>query len=125
MAARRRKKATRRRRKSFSVTNAIFSIGYGSILTEGFFKTNLLEFLLGDLNLGFASGGGISLKEIMGRPELLEVAVKQGTAALPEMIFKSFGLAVTERVFKKVMAMPLRRVNSGIVTPLLGKGIRV
>ena len=125
MAARRRKKATRRRRKSFSVTNAIFSIGYGSILTEGFFKTNLLEFLLGDMNLGFTSNGGISIKELMGRPELLEVAMKQGTAALPEMVVKSFGLAVTERIFKKVMAMPLRRVNSGIVTPLLGKGIRV
>jgi len=51
--------------------------------------------------------------------------MKQGTAALPEMVVKSFGLAVTERIFKKVMAMPLRRVNSGIVTPLLGKGIRV
>ena len=41
------------------------------------------------------------------------------------MVFQSFGLAVTERVFRKLMAMPFRRINSGIVKPLLGSGVRL
>ena len=126
MAARRgRKKATRRRRKSFSVTNAIFSVAYGSILTEGVFKTSLPEFLIGDLGFGIKSGGGVSLKELISRPDLFQWAASNAVSQLPTMVVQSFALGITERIFKKVMAMPLRRINSGLVKPLLGAGIRI
>ena len=126
MAARRgRKKAPRRRRKNFSVTNAIFSVAYGSILTEGVFKTSLPEFILGDLGFGIQSGGGISMKELLQRPDLFSVAASNAVASLPTMVVQSFALGITERIFKKVMAMPLRRINAGLVKPLLGSGIRL
>jgi hypothetical protein len=126
MAARRgRKKTTRRRRKSFNVTNAIFSVAYGSILTEGVFKSSLPEFLLGDLGFGIQSGGGISLKELIARPDLFNQAASNATASLPTMVIQSFALGISERIFKKVMAMPLRRINSGLVKPLLGAGIKL
>ena len=126
MAARRgRKKTTRRRRKNFSVTNAVFSIAYGSILTEGVFKTSLPQFLVGDLGFGIESGGGISLKELISRPELFETAASNAITSLPTMVIQSFALGITERIFKKVMAMPLRRINAGLVKPLLGAGIKL
>jgi len=126
--ARRGKKAPRRRRKTFSITNALFSLGFASIITNGFFKTNVLTFFLEGTGIGNvgSSGGGISLSELIRRPaDLGEQALSQGQSALPKMVMQSFGLAVGERVFKKVMAMPFRRINSGIVRPLLGSSVRL
>ena len=128
MARRGGRKATRRRRKTFSISNAIFSLGFASILTQGFFKSNVLTFFLEGTGIGgrMASGGGISLTELIARPEQLgAAALSNAQSNLGTMVMQSFGLAVGERVFRKLMAMPLRRINSGIVTPLLGKGIRV
>ena len=118
--ARRKSKQPRRSRKSFSLTNAVFSVGYASILTNGIFKTNAPQFLLGDVVPGLASGGGISLSELIKRPELLNTPVP-----VPIIVVQSVALSVSERVFKKLMAMPLRRINSGLVKPLLGAGIKI
>jgi len=127
MARRGGRKSPRRRRKTFSISNAIFSLGFASILSQGFFRTNILTFFLQGTGVGnLQSGGGISLVELLQRPEDLgATALRNARIALPTMVMQSFGLAVSERLFKKLMAMPLRRINSGIVTPLLGKGIRV
>jgi len=127
MARRGGRKSPRRRRKTFSISNAIFSLGFASILSQGFFRTNILAFFLQGTGVGnLQSGGGISLVELLQRPEDLgATALRNARIALPTMVMQSFGLAVSERLFKKLMAMPLRRINSGIVTPLLGKGIRV
>jgi len=65
------------------------------------------------------------LKELIGRPELLNAAASNAVAALPMMVVQSVGLSVSERIFKKLMAMPLRRINSGLVKPLLGAGIKI
>jgi len=125
--ARRGRKAPSRRRKSFSITNALFSLGFANILSQGVFKTNIMTFFLEGTGLGVgSSGGGISLTELISRPDQLgQAAISNAQKNLVPMVFQSFGLAVTERVFRKLMAMPLRRINAGIVTPLLGKGIRV
>ena len=64
-AHRGKKRKTPRRRKTFSVTNAIFSLGFASIITQGIFRNNILSFFLeGSGFPGTVSGGGISLKEI-------------------------------------------------------------
>ena len=123
--ARRKARRAPRRRKSFSLSNALFSVGYATILTEGAFKTSAPQFLLGDVVPGYSSGGGISLKELIARPELLETAASNTMAALPTMVVQSFALGITEKVFKQVMRTPLRRINSGIVRPLLGNQVRV
>ena len=75
---------------------------------------------------GLQSGSGISLTELISRPDALgAAAIENAQKNLVGMVFQSFGLAVTERVFKKLMSMPLRRINSGIVRPLLGSGVRL
>ena len=128
MAARRGKKTRTRRRKTFSITNALFSLGFASIISNGIFKTNILTFFLEGTGVGggFSSGGGISLSELIARPEVLgEQALTNARKNLPTMVIQSFGLAVSERIFRKVMAMPFRRIQSGLVKPLLGSGIRL
>ena len=125
--ARRGRKAPRRRRKSFSITNALFSLGFANIISQGVFKTNIMTFFLEGTCLGVgSSGGGISLTELISRPDQLgQQAIGNAQKNLVPMVFQSFGLAVTERVFRKLMAMPFRRINSGIVKPLLGSGVRL
>jgi len=127
MARRGGRKSPRRRRKTFSISNAIFSLGFASILSQGFFRTNILTFFLQGTGVGnLQSGGGISLVELLQRPEDLgATALRNARIALPTMVMQSFGLAVSERLFKKLMAMPLRRINSGIVRPLLGSSVRL
>tara|TARA_R110000824_G_scaffold120814_1_gene276506 strand:- start:2148 stop:2558 length:411 start_codon:yes stop_codon:yes gene_type:complete len=133
-----RKKAKRpRRSRSFSLTNAAFSVGYANILSSGVFGTNLAGFLLGRDSSGYGSsqvsGTGISLQELIG------IASGGGSEAggdlstiqsnlkdnLPSMIIQSVALSVTERVFKSVMRRPLANVNRNIVRPLLGNMVRV
>jgi len=133
-----RKKARRvRRTRSFSLTNAAFSLGYANILTSGIFGANLAEFVLGRDSGGFGSpalsGPGISFQELIG------IAAGGGSAAggnlatiqsnlkqnLPSMLIQSVTLSVTERVFKSVMRRPIANVQRNIVKPLLGNMVRV
>ena len=102
-------------------------MGFAIILSQGIFKSNIMTFFLEGTGLGVpASGGGISLTELISRPDALgQQAIQNAQKNLVPMVFQSFGLAVTERVFRKLMAMPFRRINSGIVKPLLGSGVRV
>ena len=125
--ARRGRKAPRRRRKSFSITNALFSLGFANIISQGIFRTNILTFFLEGTGLGVgSSGSGISLTELIARPDTLGPSViTNAQKNIGSMVMQSFGLAVTERVVKKLMAMPFRRINSGIVKPLLGSGVRL
>lgn len=128
MARRGSSKKRTRRRKVFSITNAIFSLGFASILTQGFFKTNILTFFLEGTGIGGvgASGGGISLSELIARPDVLgQQALANAQKNMVTMVFQSFGLAVSERIFRKLMAMPFRRINAGIVRPLLGNTVRL
>lgn len=73
MAARRRKKATRRRGpKMTSILGLAEGYVQANIVTENLMGTNPIEFVLGDVAPGIASGGGISLVEIIRRPDLLQ-----------------------------------------------------
>ena len=133
-----RKKAKRpRRSRSFSLTNAAFSLGYANILTSGIFGANLPEFILGRTSSGYGSsivsGAGISFQELIG------IAAGGGSSSggdlatiqtnlksnLPSMLIQSVTLSVTERVFKSVMRRPLANVQRNIVRPLLGNMVRV
>jgi len=133
-----RKKAKRpRRSRSFSITNAAFSLGYANILTSGIFGTNVAGFILGKDSGGYGSsivaGTGISFQELIG------IASGGGSVAggdlnqiqanlksnLPSMLIQSVTLSVTESVFKSVMRRPLANVNRNIVRPLLGNMVRV
>ena len=133
-----RKKAKRpRRSRSFSLTNAAFSLGYANILTSGIFGANLAEFALGKTSSGYGSmqvsGPGISFAELIGivsgggSTAGGDLATIQANlkSNLPSMLVQSVTLSVTERVFKSVMRRPLSNVQRNIVRPLLGNMVRV
>jgi len=65
------------------------------------------------------------MKELITKPDLLETAAGFAMQNIATMAVQSIGLSIAERVFKKVMAAPLRRVNSGLVKPLLGSAIKI
>jgi|TARA_R110002020_G_scaffold286857_1_gene502327 hypothetical protein len=134
----RRKSKPRRRSRSFSLTNAAFSLGYANILSQGLFGTNIAGFILGKTSQGygasFVSGPGISFSELInigagGSPGSeagnLETIQANLRANLPSMLVQSITLSVTERVFKSVMRRPLSNVQRNIVKPLLGNMVRV
>lgn len=126
------RKATRMRRarKSFSLVNAVFSLGYANIISKGLFGANIAEFFLGRTSagygaMGFVSGSGIGIRELITDPTSLEQIQGNLAANLPDMLIKSLTLGVTERVFKQVMRKPLGNVNRNIVKPLLGAGVKL
>jgi len=127
--ARRARKVTRRRRKSFSITNAIFSVGYADVISRGLFGTNILSFFLGRTSAGFGggfvSGPALGIKELIDDPTALNTVLANAQKQLPNMLIQSFMLGITERVFKQVMRRPLANVNRNIVKPLLGAGVRL
>lgn len=127
--ARRGRKVTRRRRKSFSITNAIFSVGYADVISRGLFGTSILNFFLGKTTSGygggFVSGPGLGIKELIDDPSALNSVLSNAQKQLPNMLMQSFMLGITERVFKQVMRKPLANVNRNIVVPLLGRQVRL
>ena len=65
------KKARRRTPKTTSILGLAEGYVQANIVTESLMKVNPLEFVLGDVVPGIESGGGVSLVEIIRRPELL------------------------------------------------------
>ena len=127
--ARGRKKVTRRRR-SFSLVNAIFSLSYANIISNGIFGANLVEFFLGRTSAGYGAGGfvsgaGIGIQELITDPSSLSQVADNVASNLPNMLMQSLLVGVTERVFKSVMRRPLANVNRNIVKPLLGAGVKL
>ena len=137
MAPRGRKRKAPRRSRSFSLTNAAFSLGYANILTTGIFGTNVAGFILGKTSAGYGasyvSGPAISFQELIavaaggGSPDGGDLSTIQANLKnnLPSMLIQSVTLSVTERIFKSVMRKPLSNVNRNIVKPLLGNMVRV
>jgi hypothetical protein len=131
MAARRGKKRVRRR-KTFSITNALFSLGYANILSSGLFGTNIISFFTGSYTPstgnyapGFVYGSGIGIKELIQDPQSLQQVVSNAGENLVPMLTQSLVLGVTERLFKSVMRRPLSNVNRNLVKPMLGAGVRL
>ena len=128
----RRRKAKRvRRRKSFSIKNAAFSLGYANIISSGLFGTNILAFVLGRTTAGygaspgFVSGPGIGIRELIENPENIEQVASNAMSNLPTMVTSAIVLSVSERLFKRLMRAPLANVNRNIMKPLLGAGIKL
>ena len=65
------KKARRRTPKTTSILGLAEGYVQANIVTESLMKVNPLEFVLGDVVPVIESGGGVSLVEIIRRPELL------------------------------------------------------
>ena len=125
MAARRRKKATRRRGpKMTSIIGLAEGYVQANIVTENLMKTNPLEFVLGDVAPGIASGGGISLVEIIRRPDLLQSVGERamnpsvlGNIAIQSLLSRAafkFGKRVLRPNINMLNRLVFRPANIGV-----------
>jgi len=145
-----RKKKRSYRRKSFSLINGLEALVYASILTEGTAGSSVWEFITGDADLKGGSpiftsyklqysengGGGngtelsgagsISISDIATNPSTaLAVMAANFQANLLPMSLAAFTTSIGFRIGKRLLRMPLSSVNRNIITPALGKGIRL
>jgi len=146
--ARRKAKRTRRR-KTFSLLNAAESFGYATILSQGIFRTNPVNFVLGETDLSpstswtyegvagsqglysgqFGAGIGadaITLGDILKEPGYaFAVSGQRAMMNAPMMAIQSIALGAGFRIMKRLLRQPLNNVNRNIVKPVLGAGVRI
>jgi len=147
MARRKRKRS--RRRKSFSILNALEALAYATILTEGVAGTSPWGFITGNADLKGAfegqflqmstgvGAGTNGLTEVTGHDQisLADLATNPGTALtamgmnftnnLIPMAIAGFGTSVAFKVGKRLLRKPISSVNSNIIRPALGHGVRL
>jgi len=143
----RRKTKRRRSRRSFSILGALESLAYATILTEGIAGTSPWGFISGDADLKGSfqgqflqmstgeNGGGTS--EVSGHEEisLSDLATNPGTALtamgmnftnnLIPMAIAGFSTSVAFKVGKRLLRKPISSINSNIIRPALGAGVRL
>ena len=95
-----------------------------NIVTENLMKTNPLEFVLGDVAPGIASGGGISLVEIIRRPDLLQSVGERamnpsvlGNIAIQSLVSRAafkFGKRVLRPNINMLNRLVFRPANIGV-----------
>jgi len=136
MARRAAKKKRTYRRKSFILTNFIFSLAYANVLSVGLFGTNIAKFLLGfggkngtyggaAFGIGHVAGRGIGIRELLTDGEAIGQVIDNAQNNLMDMAIKSIMLGVTHKIFRAALRKPLREVNANLVKPLLGAGVRL
>jgi len=120
MPARRGKKKMRRRGpKMTSVLGLAEGYVQANIVTEGLMKTNPLEFVLGDVVPGISSGGGISLVEIMRRPELLGVVGQNASnpGVIANIAVQSLVARVAFKFGKRILRPNINLLNRLVFRP--------
>ena len=120
MAARRRKKATRRRGpKMTSIIGLAEGYVQANIVTENLMKTNPLEFVLGDVAPGISSNGGISLVEIIRRPDLLQSVGERAMnpAVLGNIAIQSLVSRAAFKFGKRVLKPNINMLNRLVFRP--------
>jgi hypothetical protein len=95
-----------------------------NIVTENLMKTNPLEFVLGDVAPGISSGGGISLVEIIRRPDLLQSVGERamnpsvlGNIAIQSLVSRAafkFGKRVLRPNINMLNRLVFRPANIGV-----------
>lgn len=91
----------------------------GNIITENLMGTNPLEFVLGEVAPGVSSGGGISLVEIIRRPELLGVigANASDPSKLANIAVQSLMARVAFKFGKRVLRPNINLLNRLVFKP--------
>jgi hypothetical protein len=120
MARRGRRKVTRRRGpKMTSILGLAEGIVAANIVTENLMKTSAVEFVLGDVVPGIQSGGGISLVEIMRRPELLSTvgANASNPSILANIAVQSLVSRMAFKFGKRVMRPNINLINRLVFRP--------
>jgi len=97
-----------------------------NIVTESLMKTNPVEFVLGDVVPGIASGGGISLVEIMRRPDLLGVIGQNAMdpGKLANIAVQSLVARTAFKFGKRIMRPNINLLNRLVFRPA-GIGVKL
>jgi hypothetical protein len=116
-----RRKAAPRRRGPRMTSILGLAEGYvqANIVTEQLMKVNPLEFVVGDVVPGVASGGGISLIEIMRRPELLGTIGMNASnpAKLANIAVQSLVARAAFRFGKRILRPNINLLNRLVFRP--------
>jgi len=119
--ARRRRKATRRRRDtSLKILNLAEGYVQANIVTEALMRTNPIEFAVGDVVPGIASGGGISLVELLRRPDLIGTigARASDPRNIANIAIQSALANVAFKFGKRALRRPINLMNRTVFKPL-------
>lgn len=71
------------------------------------------------------AGGGIGIGELIKRPDLFQTVADNAIKNLPQIAVQTLALQVGEKVFKSLSRKAVSRVNSQLVRPMLGAGIKL
>lgn len=132
-----RRKTRTRRRKSFKLLNALESLTYAEILARGVAGTGIAGFIGGQGDIastydtegamtGYSGTGSISLSDIVQNP-----GVSTSTMAMnlqKNIIPMAVGAATTALTFnvgKRLLRRPINNINTNLMRPLLGAGIKL
>ena len=121
MARRRtRRKTPRRRDRSIKVLNLAEGYVQANILTEAFAGSSALEFIGGEVIPGGSSGGGISLFEIVKRPELLGVIGDRASdpSKIMNVVIMSALASTGFKFGKRLLRKNINMVNRMVFKPL-------
>jgi hypothetical protein len=90
-----------------------------NIVTESLMKTSAVEFVLGDVVPGIESGGGISLIELIRRPELLTTVGQAASnpANLANIAVKSLVARMAFKFGRRVMRPNVNMINRLVFRP--------
>ena len=132
MARRTTKRKTRRRRGT-NLLSMLEAVTYGSIMTEGLFGTNIVNFVLGSMNpetgkyshSGIVYGKGISIRELISDPASAGMVAQNLQDNALDMAMKSFVAGASFKIGKKLLARPIRSVNANLLKPVLGSSVRL
>ena len=136
-----RKKATRRRPRSFKLLNALESLTYAEILARGITGGGITSFITGKGDLMSSSvfdsssgqyfdevsgSGEISLSDLISSPSLAtsQMAMNLQSNIIP-MAVGAATTAITFNVGKRLLRRPINNINSNLMRPLLGSGIKL
>jgi hypothetical protein len=144
--ARRKTKRTRRK-KSFKILNALESLTYLGIIMRGTTGGGIVGFFTGEGDLVQGAGtkyydealgvtsmvegewggtGEISLKDLMMAPtEGVNQIVNNLSSNLLPMAVAGATTAITFNVGRRLLRKPINRINSDLMKPLLGAGIKL
>jgi len=121
MARRNGRKMAARRRGPQMTSILGLAEGYvqANIVTENLMKVNPLEFVLGDVAPGISSGGGISLVEIIRRPELLGTIGMNASnpSKLANIAIQSLVSRVAFKFGKRVLRPNINLLNRLVFRP--------
>lgn len=125
------------RRPSFRLLNALESLTYAEILSRGIAGTGIAGFITGagDLGQTFNDTSGmydtvgssaISLSDIVKEPGLATSTMAMNLQA--NIIPMAVGAATTAATFnigRRLLRRPINNINSNLMRPLLGRGIKL